>query len=194
MGVISSLGVQPSMRRLGVKSTHMIWKDLLSTAGNSQTLSRALSVPGHKTIYQLGAGGADPTQPMTAACDCSGFVCWAIGVPRELPPGSDHWLNTDVIWAGGGPVKAGLFTPITVAQALPGDLLVYPQSQPDDHGHVGIVVQVDPQMPSLVIHCSHGNYVNYGDAVRITDPAVFLSTNHPTRVMRIDYAAFQTFI
>lgn len=171
----------------------MTWKDLLSTAGNSQTLSRAQSVPGHRTVYQLGAGGVDPTLPITSACDCSGFVCWAIGVPRELPPGSDHWLNTDCIWAGGQPVKAGLFIPIPMAQALPGDLLVYPHSQ-TDYGHVGIIVQVDQQMPSLVIHCSHGNYLNYGDAVRITDPSVFLSGNHPTRVMRIDYAVFQTFI
>jgi hypothetical protein len=60
-----------------------------------------------------------------------------MGVPRELPPSSDRWLNTDCMWGGGDPA-------------------------------------------------------HFGDAIRLTDPSVFLSTNHPTRCVRIVYEVLQT--
>ena len=154
-------------------------------------MARALSGLGKKTVYKLGAGGVDPTVPITPSCDCSGFVAWSIGVPRELPPGSNRWLNTDAMWGGGDPVKAGAFTTITLGESAPGDLLVYPHSG-GESGHVGLIVQVDNGMPSKVIHCSHGNFAHFGDAIRLTDPSVFLSTNHPTRCVRIVYEVLQT--
>jgi len=61
-------------------------------------------------------------------------------VPRELPPGSNQWINTDCIWSGGAPVKPGLFTEIRMGNTQPGDLLVYPHNAHGEHGHVGIVL------------------------------------------------------
>jgi hypothetical protein len=169
------------------------WKDLLLSASREQTLQRAKSAAGLNTVYKLGKGGIDPTKPMTASCDCSGFVSWAIGIPRELPPQSNKWLSTDSYWSGGMPVKANLFMETELQQAEAGDLLVYPDS-PGHQGHIGMITQVDQAGPTFVIHCSWSNYEKHQDAVRITGPEVFLSGNHPTRVMRIDYDALRTFI
>lgn len=169
------------------------WKDVLQIANTAQTLQRAQSLVGRGTVYKLGKGGFDPAKPMTARCDCSGFVAWAIGVPRELPPASDKWLSTDAFWAGGKPVKANLFAKIDLGDSAPGDLLVYPDSG-GHQGHIGIITQVDMGAPTYVVHCSKGNYTHYGDAIRTTGPGVFLAGNHPTRVMRIDYDALKTFL
>src|SRR5689334_8966855 len=111
----------------------MAWYDLIKTCGITQTMNRAHSALGHGTFYKLGKGGMDPTKPLTLQCDCSGFMAWAIGIPRELPPGSNHWLSTDEYWAGGKPVKAGLFSQISIRETRVGDLLVYP----DDGGNQG---------------------------------------------------------
>jgi cell wall-associated NlpC family hydrolase len=172
----------------------MNWKSLLPTLGPAQTIARAQSIPGLHTIYKLGAGGITPADPFPLSCDCSGFVAWSIGIPRELPPGSGHWLFTDAIWSGGSPHWAGLFTPLPMSAVLPGDLLVYPHNRDGRHGHVGIVLATAGGLPLKVIHCSLGNYTHYGDAVCITDPGVFLSGNHPTRVMRINYASLNELV
>jgi len=171
----------------------MSWQDLLKTASTQQTLKRALGIAndGQNYIYELGAGGTDPVQPLTQHCDCSGFVAWCIGTPRELPPGSNKWLNTDCIYAGGKPVKAGLFTKVPIASAAAGDLMVYPGGN-GDYGHVGIVTETGTGGPTKVVHCSHGNYRTYNNAVKVTDPAVFLG-NPKTHAVQINYAAFQSF-
>ena len=175
----------------------MTWKDILATASTTQTLQRAQSMLNHQIIYKLGDGPTDPTQPITTTCDCSGFVDWSIGLPRELPHGSGKWIYTDSIWAGGAPVKVGMFTPIGITDAQIGDLLVYPHSGVPQHmhaGHIGIITEVTNQMPTKVIHCSLGNYNHFHDAIKITEPSVFLNTNHPTRAMRIEYDVLKTFI
>jgi len=169
------------------------WKDLLQTASREQTLARAQSALGLKTIYKLGKGGFDPAKAMSPSCDCSGFVAWAIGIPRELPPKSDKWLDTDAYYAGGKPVRAGLFSEVAIIDAEPGDLLVYPDKG-GSQGHIGIVTQVDLSAPTYVIHCSSGNYKNYKDAIRTTGPGVFLAGNNPTRAMRVNYDALKKFL
>lgn len=169
------------------------WKDILKSAGADQTLLRAQSALALKTRYKLGKGGFDPSKPMSVECDCSGFVAWAIGIPRELPPGSNKWLSTDSYWSGGTPVKANLFSKIKMSEAAVGDLLVYPDNG-GKQGHIGIVTQVDKKVPTYVIHCSLGNYKNFGDAIRITGPGVFLAGNQPTKLMRINYDALKTFL
>jgi peptidoglycan hydrolase-like protein with peptidoglycan-binding domain len=168
----------------------MTWKDLLKKAGTARTIERAQRCLGRKTVYKLGAGGVDPTTPsLTKACDCSGFVAWAIGIPRELPPGSGKWLSTDQYWSGGGNVGHGLFNRVSVADALPGDLYVYPDSG-GQQGHIGIIKVVRNGKPDKVIHCSSGGWKNYGEAVRETDCTVF--ANHPnSRIMRPDYGALR---
>ena len=173
----------------------MSWKDILATAVTAQTLTRAQSCLSKKTIYLLGAGGLDPSVPLGQSCDCSGFVAWSIGFPRELPLGSGQWFDTDVFWNGGEPYHADLFNQVAIPAAQPGDLMVYPHYGPENSqpGHISIIVQVDNQMPTQIIHCSHGNYVNFGDAIRMTGPDIFLIGNHPTRVMRINYPALLAF-
>jgi len=146
-----------------------------------------------KTVYKLGKGGFDPTKAFTPQCDCSGFIAWAIGIPRELPPKSGKWLSTDQYWAGGKPVKSNLFTQKTLSEAAVGDLLVYPDSG-GGQGHIALINQMDVNMPSFIIHCSSGNYKNFNDAVRITGPNVFLAGNHNTRVMRINYDVLRSMI
>ena len=127
----------------------MTWQDLVKTSGNNQTLARAHSTLGCKTIYKLGKGGIDPTQSLTKECDCSGFVAWSIGIPRELPPESNHWLDTNCIWEGGDPVLHDLFKQSTFAKATVGDLLVYPHGKSTNYGHVGIILQIDKSLPGL---------------------------------------------
>ena len=171
----------------------MAWFDLIDTCGTQQTISRANSVLNLRTEYKLGKGGFDPTKSFTPQCDCSGFIAWAIGIPRELPPKSGKWLSTDEYWAGGIAPKKNLFKQRNLNEAEVGDLIVYPDSG-GSQGHIGLITQIDHSMPSLVIHCSNGNWKHYGDAVRATNPNVFLTGNHKTRIMRIEYDTLRQFI
>ncbi len=171
----------------------MAWSDLIATCGTQQTMKRAKSALKHKTVYKLGKGGFDPSKPMTTQCDCSGFIAWAIGIPRELPPKSNKWLSTDQYWAGGKPVKAGLFKQKDLSEAAVGDLLVYPDSG-GHQGHISVISAIKNNKPSLIIHCSSGNFKNFGDAIRETDPAIFLAGNHKTRLMSINYELFKGFV
>lgn len=161
------------------------WKDLLATADTDQTLERARSGLGKRTKYVLGKGGINPVKPLTKECDCSGFVAWAIGIPRELPPGSDHWLQTTTYWQGDG----GHFDPVPKGEAQPGDLYVYPDFN-GKQGHMGIITSTKNGVPEKVLHCSSGNYRRTGDAIQETPTTLF--TSHPkSRVMRIDYPALR---
>jgi len=168
----------------------MAWFDLIITSSTQQTMQRAQSALQKNTIYKLGKGGFDPTKPLTLECDCSGFIAWSIGIPRELPPKSNKWLSTDEYWAGGEPVKRGLFTEKEITEAIVGDLLVYPDNG-GKQGHIAIVSKIQNGKPALIIHCSNGNFKNYEDAIRETDSGLFLIGNHPTRLMRINYDVLQ---
>lgn len=146
-----------------------------------ELLSRARSASGKKIRYKLGAGGLSPQAPLPAnissECDCSGLVCWALGVSRR----TDHplyvkfnggWLNTDGIVHDAKTVT-GFFQ--SLDKARPGCLIVYPsRKQPARVGHVGIVTKagVDGK-PLAVLHCSSGNFRKFGDAIRETGPDVF---------------------
>lgn len=156
-------------------------------------VNRAKSAIGHGTLYRLGAGA-----PFTAphpwdevgACDCSGFVCWVLGLSRYQPvlsflkPLNGGWFSTDgMVCDSLNPT--GFFEPVSGAP-LPGDLIVYPAAwyAKQVHraekrfgngpriGHVGIVT------PTGVIHCSSGNFREHQDAIRETDPTVFTSVSY----------------
>lgn len=72
-----------SMR--GTQPVGRLWRP------SSKRPPERLSQPGH---YGLGEGGVDPREPTPftpdekhgnrPACDCSGAVCWGIGIPRQL--------------------------------------------------------------------------------------------------------------
>lgn len=114
------------------------WRDELAVTSREQTLSRARSTIGKGVRYKLGKGGFNPSCKMASTCDCSGFISWAIGIPRELSPGSGNWLQTTTYWEGGGSAGAGLFDPIPENFAEPGDIIVYPD-RGNKQGHMGIV-------------------------------------------------------
>jgi len=143
-------------------------------------LRRARSAIGRKIKYRLGAGGIDPNSPTPAnannACDCSGFVCWCLGISRK----TDHplyvrlnggWINTDAI-VSDAHHPTGLFFKLDKPRI--GCLYVFPSKPPGrPYGHVGIVSGVSKGKVTKVIHCSAGNWRRYGDAIWETPPTVF---------------------
>ena len=171
------------------------WKDLLKTANIAQSLARARTGLEEKTTYVLGQGGFDPTKMLTKKCDCSGFVAWAIGIPREFPPGSDRWLDTDAYWNGGGAAAKAAGFPllqnVAAADAEPGDLIVYPDKG-GMQGHIGMISGMDNDGELKVIHCSKGNFKKFNDATRETDAGVW-KIQSKTKIMRIDFDAMRRY-
>ena len=165
------------------------WHDELKMASRERTLSKARRTTGKGVHYILGKGGFDPSRKMTRTCDCSGFVAWAIGIPRELPPGSGNWLQTTTYWEGGGSAGAGLFDQIPENFAEPGDIIVYPD-RGNKQGHMGIVSAVENGYVTKVIHCSSGNDRKFNDAIQETVPTVFRRIAK-TRIMQVDYPALR---
>lgn len=165
------------------------WRDELAVASRERTLNRARSNIRKGVRYKLGKGGFDPSRKMTSECDCSGFVAWAIGIPRELPPGSGNWLQTTTYWEGGGSAGSGLFDLIPEYLAEPGDIIVYPDRS-GKQGHMGIVSTVDSGSVTQVIHCSSSNDRDFNDAIQETAPTVFRRIAK-TRIMRVDYPALR---
>src|SRR5215207_6104409 len=117
-------------------------KTLLVTP--AQAIARAKSQVG-KLRYVLGAGGRDPSAKspgdLTAACDCSGFVCWAIGLDRKQPQFHWGWISTDSMVATARVKNNGWFDEIPRPE--PGCLVVYPGMHAKGKrvriGHVGLV-------------------------------------------------------
>jgi hypothetical protein len=107
------------------------------------------------------AAGLDVDDPglVAPACDCSGYVCWALGISRRVAPadGPALWINTDSIWADA--TGAGLrFRQID--RAVAGCLVVYPkQGSNENFGHVGLVTDVGADgHATRVAHCSATNF------------------------------------
>lgn len=152
-----------------------------------EIVAKARSAIGHGTLYRLGAGAprsAPHPWDETGACDCSGFVCWVLGLSRYQPlsfliPLNGGWLNTDgMVCDSLHPV--GYFEPAPAPQ--PGDLIVYPSAWFAKKaglgrggpriGHVGILTEATITS-TRVVHCSSGNYRTYEDSIRETSIDVF---------------------
>lgn len=157
-------------------------------------VAKARSAIGHGTLYRLGAG-APPTAPApwdeTGSCDCSGFVCWVLGLSRFQPiltflkPVNGGWLSTDGMVCD-SLNQTGFFEPV-LGSSKPGDLIVYPSQwyarqiyqaeRPFGNspriGHVGIMAS-----NSTVVHCSSGNFKSSADAIQETDLHVFTSVSY----------------
>lgn len=92
------------------------------------------------------------------ACDCSGFVSWALGLPRHLSPplpGFGEWIFTDAIHQDALHGQR-LFTRLDAA--VPGCLMVYPKPADMRFGHVGIVSEVVAGRAVRLLHCSADNF------------------------------------
>ncbi len=116
------------------------------------------------------------------ACDCSGFVCWALGFGRKSNPApytdAAGWIYTDSIWADA--MGAGVRFERR-ARATPGALVVYPKAgSGENYGHVGLVMEADADgRARLVAHCSAVNFkVAPFDAIKITSPELFEQQPH----------------
>jgi hypothetical protein len=149
-------------------------------------LARARSAIGKRIIYKLGGGGMRPEAPLPSnangECDCSGFVCWALGLSRQTAHPlymnfNGGWINTDGIVRDARRETGFFFQPEAPS---PGDLIVFPSMLPTRKvGHVGIITEVAQQdgsfVPTRVLHCSHGNFKVAQDAIAETGPAVFVN-------------------
>lgn len=150
----------------------------------NEFLARARSAIGKGIRYKLGGGGMSPRAELPAnvnnECDCSGFVCWALGVSRL----TDHplylrfnngWINTDAM-VHDAKTSTGFFTEIPEPRV--GAIVVYGAKKPSRKvGHVGIVTGIERTngvvTATKVLHCSHGNHRRNSDAICETDLTVF---------------------
>lgn len=134
------------------------------TTSRAAIVARARSALGKGVVYVLGAGGGDPHQPLAHESDCSGFADWVLGISRD-----STGLNTDAL-VQDGHTPGGLFDEVTMAEALPGDLLVYGAGKGHSYGHVGVITEVSAGQATKVVHCHSGD-----PAVVETGPEVFTS-------------------
>ncbi len=125
------------------------------------------------------AAGLDVHNPalVVCACDCSGFVCWALGFGRRTTPApftdAAGWIFTDSIWndAMGDGVRFQ-----RRERAAPGALVVYRKPPMGERfGHVALVTEVDAAgKATRVIDCSAANFRNAPfDAIQVTRPEAF---------------------
>jgi hypothetical protein len=148
----------------------------------TEAVARALSATGQGCKYLLGQGGMKPYRSvpwdMDQECDCSGFACWALGMSRF---DGVVWYDTSRIFSEAMKGK-DLFKRVEWAQALPGDLLVYPDRKNGNgkvvQGHVGLVTSVGPQGgPALMVDCSSGNWRRHSDAIFEGPPTPFIGND-----------------
>lgn len=92
------------------------------------------------------------------ACDCSGYVCWALGIARNGWPGARDWFNTDGMLRDANGAQRWF---VLLDKAEIGALLVHPEPNRDGGpGHVGIVTEVDAAgKATRMLHCSAVNYL-----------------------------------
>jgi hypothetical protein len=134
----------------------------------AEAVHRARSAVGHRTRYQLGAGGMNPYAPLPSdggKCDCSGFVSWTLGMSREQPK-TIGWIETTRVYHDATAAHR-LFKKVTAAQ--PGDVIVYPD-QGGHQGHIGLITKASNGVPVEVAHCCARDVP---DAVIVEPYAVF---------------------
>jgi hypothetical protein len=136
-----------------------------------ELIHRARSARGQGIGYELGEG-LDPNDPMPGgtarACDCTGFVLWALRQRRRYGSGaSAPWIDTSWMWRE-TPERETLF--LTERTPRPGCLVVYPDRVIAAQGHVALVTEVEDGSVRRIIHCSSVNARLAGEAIFETEP------------------------
>ena len=136
---------------------------------------RARSAINKGIRYRLGEGGTTPGLNLPTSnklCDCSGFVCWILGISRKttIPFYSRFggWIYTDSMVADINN-QAGIFEKINIPEM--GCIVVYGAGH--EIGHCGLVSKVTGGQMTKVIHCSKGNDNKYRDSIQETSPDIF---------------------
>lgn len=132
-----------------------------------------------RPLAQQAGIDVDDPNAFVHACDCTGLLCWSLGISRKSPRRepwtlADGWINTDSIWADathGGVMFRKL------DRAIPGCVVVYPKAgSQENYGHDGLVTAVGANgVATQVIHCSASNFKQAPfDAVKENAPDAFL--------------------
>lgn len=156
----------------------------------AELLTRIRSAVGRGVKYKMGSGSLDPLSALPAgadkACDCSCFVCWGMKISKFTKTDPLYlrvkggWRNTDAMVVDAGHAQGNL---TKIPHAKVGCLLLYGAGWGGASvGHVGFVTEIESPPGKLavakkVIHCSKGNYVQTGDAIRETGPEAFTKRN-----------------
>lgn len=164
----------------------------------SEVVDRARSQIRLGTTYVLGKGGFNPRGVRAAnsahACDCSGFASWCLGVSRKTDNPfyqkfNGGWFETTAIVRDALAQGVGMFDDVPWGDAKPGMLVVWGDSG-GHQGHVGVVSEVDEKGPTRVVHCSSGNFRNFGDAICETSSQLF--KDHSALVARCAWVEWGT--
>lgn len=136
---------------------------------------KAGSVIGKGIRYKLGSGGMKPDSKLPTSnnlCDCSGFVCWVLGLSRQsdIPfyKKLGGWIYTDSMEADINS-RSGIFEKLTTPEV--GCIVVYGAGS--QIGHIGFVSEVANGKMTKVIHCSSGNDRKFNDSIQETAPTIF---------------------
>ena len=148
---------------------------VVETLQPNAIITKARSAINKGIRYKLSKGGMKPELPLPTSdnlCDCSGFVCWALGLSRksEIPfyKAKGGWIYTDSMVADVNS-PSGIFEKINTPEV--GCIVVYGAGA--QIGHVGFVSEVTNGKMTKVIHCSSGNDKKFSDSIQETSPAVF---------------------
>lgn len=153
--------------------------DMRRSLAPGERVALARRFVGLPCIYELGAGGSlfflDPRDHENKL-DCSGFICWLLGVPRQTAnlwyqEFNGGWVSTDAMWHD---MRRGAASSL-FQSTYPGlgVALVLPRSAAHVHGHVALASEFDEHgLLSKVIHCSLHNPA--GAAIAESSAARFL--------------------
>lgn len=129
-----------------------LWRHRPPTPAEVVAAALAASRQPTNCAYQLGTGGYiwfpdhGPGAPSILRSDCSGFAAWCLGLPRDRADdvlGGPKWVETTQLYLDATGARH-FVSAVPLADAQPGDLLVYPDPGPGRQGHVGVVVDVKP--------------------------------------------------
>lgn len=146
-----------------------------SSLSINELIVKAKSAINKGIRYKLGSGGMNPKSLLPTTnllCDCSGFVCWVLGISRKTDilfyKKFGGWIYTDSMVEDINN-QVGIFEKLNNPEV--GCIVVYGAG--NEIGHVGLVSEVDNGQMSKVIHCSSGNDKSFNDSIQETSAKVF---------------------